>query len=1057
MKYTGTRAEEYELYKDARKDKLLTREAYSAVLKDLDKREKVARAAAARAAARRAAAEEKRLAELEALAAAFEAAQAAAAKAARFAARQKKLAAALKKVAKTPPEFAVGLQVIFTVRRKEEGGGLSSPFTRKYSYTFNALQTEIQTVAEKTVRDERRSLKEQSDLVIVSTRPKILSATRNPGTAKPKSQTKMKQAGALFLDGEEAHDFDSGSGRCVFDWIISRYGDVRGCKKTATLEALAAILGEHALETGVSAVMLDRVCDALRCRQYALDETNEIIHTYTPTTLNNNVPPLVYRIKNGHFYPIVKEAASISQMGRATGLAQKAKAAEKEHEEEVVEVVFLPDRGEMSKVEQMVEVCRSENLEVYGRGSVPIHYGDNGLHSFKLGGKLYLWGKDDMVKASREIVEMNGEAYTGQTIPGMLLQKINALGLTEKSTLNPHVASTLASARFRVHTGWLHEKQNGAWAADIIKCYSSLIMNPVEDWLLFDATSEWTAWDGKMMPGLYFCESEDMRMLHGSNIYSRAIVVKAKAAGISARVLYQLRPSKTLPRDYFRPLVEWVQGRCAMDWSKMKFFMNVLVGMLGKSRHTSVSARMDTDANTAWAAFNETTSAVPFLTSADGYYIYGRKYAMELAEHNLPMWIQVLDWSNMKLFDLVQRVEATGGVLVGRKTDCAVFVGGSLVENLEVGGVRICDVPEMKKTMKTAAERSLMPEICETVPWMVADVSSSSEVDAAFSALVEHGGALLTGYAGTGKTWMAKKIAERFAGDVVRVAPTNKAALNIGGRTLHKEFKIDMAGKFNLRGIRQKYSGKRVLFIVDEASMVGSRLWQMAVEVKKALPLSLWLILGDEGQCRPVQEEETDFFQGSMVRFLACSLRINLTQIQRYDMDLADLALKVRTGQAFEKRRGRVMEGRHLCYFNRTRKWLNGLLNQKRGVCVKHDGEDEQAQDAWLYAGCPVIASRNYSKGVALYCVNSEQFVVRSVSEEKLVVVSQRPEGDHVWELPTVDFHRWFCLNFASTVHKAQGDTLEGPITIWDSEAMDARILYTAITRAKKLGQISFS
>jgi ATP-dependent exoDNAse (exonuclease V) alpha subunit len=71
--------------------------------------------------------------------------------------------------------------------------------------------------------------------------------------------------------------------------------------------------------------------------------------------------------------------------------------------------------------------------------------------------------------------------------------------------------------------------------------------------------------------------------------------------------------------------------------------------------------------------------------------------------------------------------------------------------------------------------------------------------------------------------------------------------------------------------------------------------------------------------------------------------------------------------------------------------------------------------------------------------------------------VSQRPEGDHVWELPTVDFHRWFCLNFASTVHKAQGDTLEGPITIWDSEAMDARILYTAITRAKKLGQISFS
>jgi len=1051
MKYTGTRSEDYEVYREAYLSKLITRAAYSEVLKDLNRREKIARAAAKRAAARAAAAEEKRLAQLKALADAFEASRKAQVAARKAAAAARKAAAAKKQM------MAVSVETKYYVRRKLENDVLSDPFWLKYTVEFTVPKSDVTTRANKELQEGELYLIQESDLVVIAVEYKILSNVPIKKTAKPKTQTKMKQAGALFLDGEEVHDFDSGAGTCVFDWIISRYGDVRGCKKVATMEALVELLGAEALEAGVSPVDLNRVCDAMRCRQYCLDETNELIHTYTPERLNNNVPPLVYRMKNGHFYPIVKEAASVCQLGRATGLTHDKAKKDTPVEKEALEIVMLAVDAEKSKVEQMVAVCRAQNLEVYGRGSVPLNFGEHGLHSFELNGKLYMWEEDEMVKASRDVVTMNGEAFTGQTIPGMVLHQVNALGLTEKSTLNPHVASTLEQARFRVHTGRLMDKQEGEWAADIIKCYSSLIMNPVEDWLIFDTTSEWTAWDGKLEAGLYFVETDDMRLCHGSNIYSRAMVERAQRAGVSMCIPFQLRPCKTLPRDYFRPLVEWVQGRCSMDWKLMKNFFNILVGMMGKSRHTSVSARMDTDANTVWTEFNADKPGKPFIINADGYYVYGRKFAMELAETNRPMWIQILDWSNMKLFDLVEEVEATGGILVGRKTDCAIFVGGSIVERKVVGGVRVCDVPERMKMAKSVTERSLCAEICETPNWKTADICSSSQVTAAVDALNAAGGMLLTGFAGTGKTWMATRVAEAFDGEVVRVAPTNKAALNIGGRTIHKEFKIDMAGKFNLRGIRQKYSGKRVLFVVDEASMIGSHLWRMAVEVKKALPKSVWLILGDEGQCRAVSEEQTDFFQSSMVKFLACGLKVDLTEIQRYEAELAELARRIRMGEAFQKRSGRVMEGRHLCYFNRTRKWLNSLLNKKVGVFVEYDGEEEGPQNAWLSAGVPVIAWRNFSKGSELFCVNSEQFVVKSVDEERLVVVSQRPEGEHVWELPTADFHRWFYLNYASTVHKAQGDTLEGPITIWDSDAMDQRILYTAVTRAKKLDQIWFA
>jgi hypothetical protein len=464
---------------------------------------------------------------------------------------------------------------------------------------------------------------------------------------------------------------------------------------------------------------------------------------------------------------------------------------------------------------------------------------------------------------------------------------------------------------------------------------------------------------------------------------------------------------------------------------------------------------MDTDANTVWREYNADKPGKPFITKSDNYYFFGRTITQDLAEHNLPIWLQILDWSNIKLFDLITSVEATGGRLVGRKTDCAVFVGGSLVEKLEVGGHRLCEVPLKMKEMASAEARSLSSSICLIDEWMMAPITSSNAVAEAV-ALLNHG-MLITGFAGTGKTYLAKKIAEQFVGAKLIMAPTNKAALNIGGRTIHKELKIDMSGKFNLKGLRKLYARQRILIFIDEGSMVGSDLWRKLVELKKALPLSVWVILGDEGQCRPVGEEHIDFFQSSMVRYLAAGIRINLTEIQRYDLELAELALAIRTGQPFEKKRGQIMSGRHLCYYNRTRIWLNGLLNEKRGVYLPCQDSDDGAQNAWLYPGCPLIAVRNFSKRDQMFCVNSEQFVIRSVTDHDLVVVSQRPEGEHVWELKTADFHHWFHLNFASTVHKSQGDTLTGPITIWDHDAMTARILYTAVTRAKSLNQILFA
>ena len=57
------------------------------------------------------------------------------------------------------------------------------------------------------------------------------------------------------------------------------------------------------------------------------------------------------------------------------------------------------------------------------------------------------------------------------------------------------------------------------------------------------------------------------------------------------------------------------------------------------------------------------------------------------------------------------------------------------------------------------------------------------------------------------------------------------------------------------------------------------------------------------------------------------------------------------------------------------------------------------------------------------------------------------------------EFHKKFLLGYATTIHKSQGDTIDGKVNIFDIEMIqdwlqDKRALYTALSRAKCLKNI---
>lgn len=969
----------------------------------------------------------------------------------RIATLQAKRAAAREAKRLNTPVF---LDVLITAKAQWADAKYTQRFTRTRTVSIQTTIGKQEQDVKRTAEAEVQQWETDSKIEITSYKVRILAKHKTKPTNTQIQNVPMKRAGALALDGEEAYEFDQGEGTCVFDFLEWRYGQLPRAKKIAKRANLIKIFGEEALETGVSAEMMKKFADAIGVRMYALDETNNVFMHYVPTELlkGDNLPPLCFRVKNGHFYPIIKEAARVAKIVAATAVGQaKAKKEEVAEEKEIISEVEAVKTTD--PLAYLVQTCKAVGAEVYSRTKPKLSFNDDGLCGFTLAGKKYLMEDCDMVNQAMEIAKLNDEEYTGQTVHGYMAKIAAAEKYDRTSVLNPDVAQyfTDKKAKFRTHLGMVAPMTKNAWACDIAKCYTSCITEPMAEWIVYDIHSDWQPfeWRHELRPGFYTVSTKDMTLLHGDNIYSHTILNKAREEGIRFDCYSQLLAAKTLPRAYFHRLLERVEELCKGDARLKKTLVNLFIGTLGRSTHKNITARMDTDANTVWRAFKTETDGNFFVHKREEYYIYGRCTQVSMSENNLPIHFQILDQANIRLYDMIK---ATGGKLLGRKVDCAILSGGAVEMDKSVvpGSYRSSPVPKGMKSMMSAADRSMtFPDALE---WDDAShITSSNQIEEAVELLKKEGGLLINGRAGTGKSFLLNGIAKHFE-NVVKMAFTNKAALNIGGQTIHKFLKIDAAGKAALWALKRKYRGRKALICVDEISMINGHLWRMLAEVKKILPDAMFVLCGDYRQLPAIEEVQVDWFQSSVVKHLACGARVDLCERQRYDEELWNASEDVNTSKW---QKGAQWEGRHLCYFNATRKRINARLNQKRGLFVEYNGDKADAQqNAYLYPALPVIARINYSTKEGMVLINSEQFVVESCDVKQTTVVSQRPDGEHRWTFETCKFHDFFLMNFATTVHRAQGDTMEGDITVWDWDAMSVEMRYTAATRARKFAQV---
>jgi exodeoxyribonuclease-5 len=334
----------------------------------------------------------------------------------------------------------------------------------------------------------------------------------------------------------------------------------------------------------------------------------------------------------------------------------------------------------------------------------------------------------------------------------------------------------------------------------------------------------------------------------------------------------------------------------------------------------------------------------------------------------------------------------------------------------------------------------------------------------------------LFGYAGTGKTTLARELADNVRGTVLFATFTGKASLVLrkkgcwGASTIHSLiYKVDvddMSGAATFRLNPDSDLADAELLIVDEVSMVPEDLARDLLSFGKRI-----LVLGDPAQLPPVNGEGF---------FINAAPDVMLTEVHRQAQDnpIIRMSMQIREGgrlqpgqygeslvirraDANQERMRELVLGSDqlLCGLNRTRTSFNRRMRALKGLAGKPDWHPT--------VGDRVICLRNnrekslFNGGLWEVKKVKDAFgrldmTVTSLDEERAPAKIEVFEEFFNGTESKLDWRERrqsdeFTFGWAITCHKSQGSQWDSVIVFDESHAFrEARAnwLYTAVTRA---------
>lgn len=348
--------------------------------------------------------------------------------------------------------------------------------------------------------------------------------------------------------------------------------------------------------------------------------------------------------------------------------------------------------------------------------------------------------------------------------------------------------------------------------------------------------------------------------------------------------------------------------------------------------------------------------------------------------------------------------------------------------------------------------------------------------------IIEQPISFLTGYAGTGKTFVIKKVLESLGygtpPNIFADKPNYAVATALAGKAV-KNFResvegisiqmTTIAGVKNVSKYRDLFAGASTI-VIDEFSMVSL---QDLAFLFKLNPEARYIFIGDSNQLPAIGLDVLNRLEDEQ---LLVPIKLTIPKRQGADSGIFLDSMEVIEGRVplFEHDDSRVF------YNTENHEWMieeiiandpnadvflttsNGakdMINQ-----IKHQEVLERTDEQHLLnfdgrqifaPGDKLIVGKNnpdtgFMNGDIFTIVYEEgDFRLRDVNGNKALL------DDHGW-LPfngeTFDFQKHKTeFGFAITVHKSQGSTIKNVVSILGYSPLQSRnILYTAMTRAKE-------
>lgn len=325
----------------------------------------------------------------------------------------------------------------------------------------------------------------------------------------------------------------------------------------------------------------------------------------------------------------------------------------------------------------------------------------------------------------------------------------------------------------------------------------------------------------------------------------------------------------------------------------------------------------------------------------------------------------------------------------------------------------------------------------------------NNEQQQIFDRLKDGESIFITGNAGTGKSYLVKAFDEYCQNRKIRLvktAPTGVAANEIGGATLHHQFRLKIGLDFDMPDKYPKFLDKTDILLIDEISMVRIDVFDKLMQIltlanekrtKKKKKIQL-ILCGDFYQLAPVinSEERPHLnehygcdikegycFQSKYWRMYGVHL-VNLTTVIRQnDAEFCKALDLCKTGNpacisyiADNKALSPVEDAVWLCGKNKTadeknEEGLQKLKGTEYNVQAEYEGDvtkkDRLCDDNFIFKiGAKVIMLSNHSKG---YYQNGTVAFVTGIEygDTGIQIISVRVPDGRIVEVERQEFSKY--------------------------------------------------